>query len=35
VLEITVPKPEQVKPKRIQVSANGDEPQTIEGTTSQ
>lgn len=35
VLEITVPKPEQVKPKRIEVSADGEKPQTIEGTTSQ
>ncbi len=34
VLEITVPKPEQAKPKRIEVSVGGGEPQTIEGTTS-
>ena len=34
VLEITVPKPEQAKPKRIEISVSGSEPQTIEGTTS-
>jgi|SRR5579884_325868 len=34
VLEIAVPKPEQAKPKRIEVSVGGSEPQTIEGTTS-
>jgi HSP20 family protein len=33
VLEIAVPKPEQAKPKRIQIGVGG-EPQTIEGTTS-
>jgi HSP20 family protein len=32
VLEIRVPKPEQQKPKRIEVSAGGSAPQTIEGT---
>jgi len=35
VLEITVPKPEQVKPKRIEIGVDGTEPQTIDGTTSQ
>lgn len=35
VLEITVPKPEQVKPKRVEINVGGDDqPQTIEGTTS-
>ncbi len=32
VLKITVPKPEQAKPKRIEISVGGDEPKTIEGT---
>lgn len=32
VLTITVPKPEQAKPKRIEISVGGDEPKTIEGT---
>ena len=36
VLEITVPKPEQVRPKRIEISVDGEQqPQTIEGTISQ
>jgi HSP20 family protein len=34
VLQITVPKPEAVKPKRIEVSSAGNEPKTIEGHTS-
>lgn len=33
VLEITVPKPEQARPKRIEIKG-GDTPATIEGTTS-
>ena len=33
VLEITVPKPEQARPKRIEIKG-GDAPATIEGTTS-
>jgi HSP20 family protein len=33
VLRIAVPKPEQQKPKRIQISVDGSKP-TIEGTTS-
>lgn len=33
VLRITVPKPEQTKPRRIEVSAPGEKP-TIEGTSS-
>jgi HSP20 family protein len=32
VLEIHVPKPEQVKPKKIQIANGGAETQTIEGT---
>jgi HSP20 family protein len=35
VLEITVPKPEQSKPKRIEIDVDGGQPETIEGTTSQ
>jgi HSP20 family protein len=36
VLEITIPKPEERKPRRITVSANGNgKPATIEGTTSE
>lgn len=34
VLEIRVPKPAQPKPKRIEVSVGGGEPQTIEGSRS-
>jgi HSP20 family protein len=36
VLEVTVPKPEQAKPKKIEieVGATGAAPKTIEGTTS-
>ena len=35
VLQISVPKPEEVKPKRIQVSVGaGDETKTIEGTAT-
>jgi HSP20 family protein len=35
VLEIRVPKPEQVKPKKIEVGfGDGAEPKTIEGTTA-
>src|SRR5919197_2558677 len=34
VLQITVPKPEFVQPKRIEVSSAGNEPKTIEGHTS-
>jgi len=35
VLEITVPKPEQPKPRRIEIGGEGDAPPpTIEGTTS-
>ena len=35
VLEITVPKPEQVKPKKIEVGFGGDPPATIDGTATQ
>jgi HSP20 family protein len=35
VLEVTIPKPEERKPRRIAVSANGNgKPATIEGTTT-
>jgi len=34
VLEVRIPKPEQVKPKRVQISVGGGEPRTIEGETS-
>lgn len=35
VLKVTVPKPEQVKPKKIEIQVGGStEPKTIEGTTS-
>lgn len=34
VLEISVPKPEQAKPKRIEIKGGGDTPATIEGTSS-
>jgi HSP20 family protein len=32
VLEITVPKPAQAKPKRVEISTGGSGPKTIEGT---
>jgi HSP20 family protein len=35
VLEITVPKPEQAKPKKVEIKVSGSsEPRTIEGTVS-
>ena len=34
VLEVRIPKPEQAKPKRVQIAVGGGEPQTIEGETS-
>lgn len=34
VLEVRIPKPEQVKPQRVQIAVGGSEPQTIEGETS-
>jgi HSP20 family protein len=34
VLEISVPKPEEIKPKRIEVSTAGGKPKTIEGSTA-
>lgn len=34
VLEISVPKPEHAKPKRIEIKGGGDTPATIEGTSS-
>ena len=35
VLEVHVPKPEQAKPKRIQIGVDGEQPTTIEGTSTQ
>jgi HSP20 family protein len=36
VLDVTIPKPEERKPRRIAVSANGDgKPATIEGTSAE
>jgi HSP20 family protein len=35
VLQVSVPKPEQVKPRRITVGAAGEQPGTIEGTAEQ
>jgi HSP20 family protein len=34
VLEVRVPKPEQRKPRKVQISAGGGAPQTIEGNES-
>ncbi len=34
VLEVRIPKPEQAKPKRVQIAVGGGEPRTIEGETS-
>jgi hypothetical protein len=34
VLEIRVPKPEQPKPRRIEIGVAGSEPKTIEGSAS-
>jgi HSP20 family protein len=34
VLEIRIPKPEERKPRRISIGANGGEPKTLEGTAS-
>jgi HSP20 family protein len=34
VLEIRIPKPEERKPRRISIGANGAEPKTLEGTAS-
>lgn len=34
VLEVTVPKPEQRKPKRIEISGGSSRPQTIDGTAA-
>jgi hypothetical protein len=35
VLEVRIPKPEQAKPKRVQIAVGGGEPQTIEGATTE
>jgi len=34
VLEVRIPKPEQVKPQRVQIAVGGGEPRTIEGDAS-
>lgn len=34
VLEVRIPKPEQAKPKRVQIAVGGGEPRTIEGEAS-
>ena len=34
VLEVSIPKPEERKPRRIAIRANGGEPETVEGTAS-
>lgn len=34
VLEVSIPKPEERKPRRIAIGANGGEPKTVEGTAS-
>src|SRR5689334_19670367 len=35
VLAISIPKPEERKPRRISIGANGGEPKTVEGTASE
>ena len=35
VLSISIPKPEERKPRRIEIGANGGEPKTVEGTASE
>jgi HSP20 family protein len=35
VLEVSIPKPEERKPRRIEIGANGGEPKTVEGTASE
>ena len=35
VLDVTIPKPEQRKPRRIAVAGNGDGPATIEGSSKE
>ena len=34
VLEVRIPKPEERKPRRVEISVGGGEPKTLEGTTS-
>ncbi len=34
VLEITIPKPEQKKPRQVQIKLGGEDPKTIEGTAT-
>lgn len=34
VLEVRIPKPEETKPKRVQIAVGGGEPRTIEGEAS-
>jgi hypothetical protein len=31
VLQVVVPKPEQIKPRKVQISVGGGAPRTIEG----
>jgi HSP20 family protein len=35
VLDVSIPKPEQRKPRRISIGADGGEPATLEGTASE
>ena len=35
VLEVSIPKPEERKPRRIEIGANGGDPKTVEGTASE
>ena len=35
VLEVSIPKPEERKPRRIEIGANGGEPKTVEGSASE
>jgi HSP20 family protein len=35
VLEVSILKPEERKPRRIEIGANGGEPKTVEGTASE
>ena len=35
VLAVSIPKPEERKPRRIEIGANGGDPKTVEGTASE